>query len=526
MPAFDLILSGGRVVDGSGAEPLRADVGIGADRITAVGDLAGADAAERLDVTGLLVFPGFIDVHAHVDAVLPEPRVQQALLRQGVTSVIIGQDGISFAPTGTRGLRHAERYFAAVNGRVGGEGYGVAERLRSLAGGSAVNVGQLVPAGTVRADVIGLDDRPATPAELARMVGVVEQALAEGALGLSTGLDYVPGGFAGIDELVALADPVGAAAGALVSHLRGYASERIADAIGELALIAERSGANGHISHLTARFALVEPLLDAAAERGTVLSFDSYPYLRGATILAMIALPPELQAGGPGATVARLGQASVRHELRMRWFPANPRLFTVRLAYIASHDFAWAEGMPLTEAARAHGADLADFVCELLVASDLAVGCVVDNGADRDECDVRALLRRPEQLASSDAIYLGSHPHPRGWGAFARLLGRHVRELGDWTWGEAAWHLAGHAAQRFGLADRGSVTQGTMADLAVVDPAVVADVADYGAPVRPAVGVPHVLVAGRFALRDGEVTAERPGRPLLRGFARIVKEGG
>ena len=516
VPSFDLVLAGGRVVDGSGAEPVQADVGIVADRITAVGALADTPARERLDAAGLLVMPGFIDVHAHVDAVLPEPRVQQALLRQGVTSVIVGQDGISFAPAGARGLRHAERYFAAVNGRApaGYAGGGVGARLEQLVRDSAVNVGQLVPAGTVRAEVVGLDDRPATPGELARMTDVVDAALAEGALGLSTGLDYVPGAFADADELIALARPVGAMGGAIVSHLRGYASDRIADAVSELAHIAEQSGAHGHISHLTGRAALVEPLLDAASARGTVLSFDSYPYLRGATILAMIALPPEMQAGGPDATRARLAEESVRHELRTRWFPTNPRLATVRIAYVADPAFAWAEGMLLTDAARRHGTDLAAFVCELLIASELSVGCVVDNGADRDESDVRALLRRTEHMASSDAIYLGSHPHPRGWGAFARLLGRHVRELGDWSWGEAAWHLAGHAAQRFGLAGRGVVARGAIADLALVDPLTVGDRSDYDAPTRPAAGVPHVLVSGRFALRDGALTTERPGQVL------------
>ena len=174
--------------------------------------------------------------------------------------------------------------------------------------------------------------------------------------------------------------------------------------------------------------------------------------------------------------------------------------------------------MTLSHAAGVWGhGDVADFICTALIACDLAVGCVMDNGPERTEEDVRQLLRRPSHMASSDAIFLGRHPHPRGWGAFARLLGRHVRDLGDWTWGEAAYHLSGHAARRFGLSGRGVVAPGHVADLAVIDPARISDAATYDDPARTAQGVRHVVVSGEVALRDGTVLGVKAGRALRSG---------
>jgi N-acyl-D-amino-acid deacylase len=521
--SFDLIIGGGQVVDGTGAEAVPGDVGVVANRIAAVGDLTEAVAHERIDATGALVLPGFVDAHSHADTVLGQPEVQAALLCQGVTTVILGQDGISVAPSDRFAAGYADRYFAAVNGSVPQEfrsGVSVAELLDSYDRRGAVNAGYLVPAATVRARVIGLAAQRATDDQRRRMVDLVEEGLADGALGLSTGLDYVPGQFADTDELTALCRPVADARGTYVSHMRGYTSERAVDALEEIARIAAVSGVNAHVSHLHGQAALVAGTLDRIRrDRGVALSFDSYPYLRGSTILAMLLLPPQLQADGVDATLARLRDPSVRDELRHGWFPRNEaRLNSIRLSFLGSLELRWAEGSLLREAAARWGrGDLTDFICDALITCDLAIGCVVDNGSDRTEDDMRHLLRRPEHMASSDAIFLGDHPHPRAWGAFARLLGRHVREQGDWTWGEAAAHLSGNAARRFGLVGRGLIADGQIADLVVLDPAIVADSSSYEDPRRTAVGVSHVVVSGEVALRDGAVTGARSGR-ALRGW--------
>lgn len=523
MTAFDLIIRGGQIADGTGAEPVRGDVGITGRRITAIGDLAGSDARDHLDAAGAIVFPGFIDAHSHADVSLPEPHVQAAYLHQGVTTVILGQDGVSFAPGDASAVAYAGRYFRAVNGPAPAgyrDGVTVAELLAAHDRRGAINAAYLVPAGTVRAQVVGLSPGQPDAAQLGRMVGLVEEGLGDGAVGLSTGLDYVPGQFADASELAALCAPVAAAGGVYVSHLRGYRRERITGAIGEAARIAADSGAGGHVSHLHGPAGVVEAALESARrDLGVSLTHDSYPYLRGNTILAMLVLPAELQAGGIGTTLLRLAEPGVRDHLRHTWLPAlGPRLGTATLTFLGHPDFRWAEGMKLSEAARTwdHG-DVADFICTALTECDLAVGCVMDNGPDRTEDDVRQLLRRPSHMASSDAIFLGRHPHPRGWGAFARLLGRHVRELGDWTWGQAACHLSGHAARRFGLAGRGTVAPGHIADLAVIDPAAITDTATYDNPARTAQGVRHVVVSGEVALRAGAVCGVEAGRALRFG---------
>lgn len=521
--AFDLIIRGGRIADGTGAEPVPGDVGVTGNRIAAVGDLAASDARDHLDAAGAIVFPGFIDAHSHADASLPRPDVQAAYLHQGVTTVIGGQDGVSFAPSDAFAAGYADRYFRAVNGPAPARyrgGVTVAELLAAHDRRGAINAAYLVPAATVRAQVVGLSPGRPAAGQLGRMVRIVEDALGDGAVGLSTGLDYVPGQFADASELAALCAPVAAAGGVYVSHLRGYRRDRIADAIGEAARIAAWSGAAGHVSHLHGPAGVVEAALEAVSrDPGVTLTYDSYPYLRGNTILAMLVLPARLQADGIGTTLARLNDPGVRDKLRHMWLPAlGTRLHSATLSFLGHPDFQWAEGMTLLQAAGVWGrGDVADFIAAALTACDLAVGCVIDNGPDRTEEDVRQLLRRPGHMASSDAIFLGRHPHPRGWGAFARMLGRHVRDLHDWTWGEAAYHLSGHAARRFGLAGRGIVAPGQIADLAVIDPAQVADLATYDLPARTAQGVRHVVVSGEVALRDGAVRGISAGRALRRG---------
>ncbi len=509
MTAAELVIRGGRVADGSGSEPVPADVAIADGAIVAVGRLDGIETARVLDAAGLLVMPGLIDVHSHAAHLLDEPGVAEAHLRQGVTTIVAGQDGLGPAPIGAEVAHWLARYFGAVDGIAPVAGT-MADWLGSR-DGRALNVAALVPAGSVRAEVVGFEDRPATAPELRRMTALVADAMADGALGLSTGLDYVPGRFASTEELAAIAAPVGEVEGVYASHLRGYGADRINAALAEAREIARLSGARAHASHLHGPRALLEPLL----EEGD-LTFDSYPYLRGSSILAMVLLPPEVQAGGIDATLGLLGDPGALAALRPR-VEADPRIATGVISFAAHPDWRWTEGLGLPRAAeRYHGGDVLAFGAELLRACDIAVGAVFENGPDRTEDDMRALLAHPSHLAGSDAILLGSRPHPRGWGAFARLLGRHVRELGDLGWGAAARHLAGHAAERFGLAGRGLVAPGAAADLVVLDPERIADVATYDDPRRPAEGVVHVLVNGVIAVDDGRLTGARAGRALRR----------
>jgi N-acyl-D-amino-acid deacylase len=246
--------------------------------------------------------------------------------------------------------------------------------------------------------------------------------------------------------------------------------------------------------------------------QGLDVTFDSYPYQRASSILGMVVLPDWLPTADPAATSAALRDPAVRERLKAGWTDELwPR---VTLASVANPDWAWTEGRSIPDAAARAGLDPADFVIELLLADRLRVGCVFERYPPTTEESVRALLRDDRHTGGSDGIYVGGHPHPRGYGAVARLLGRHTRELGDWTWPQAVVHLAGRPAQRFGLTGRGRVAAGYTADLVVLDPARVGDRATYETPREPAVGIDDVLVAGVPVLAGGTLTGARPGRGL------------
>ncbi len=519
MTMVDLLLRGGTVVDGAGGLPQRADVAVSGDRIVGVGQLADTTAGEVVDITGRHVFPGMVDAHIHGDALVADPEAQLASLRQGVTSWILGQDGVSFAPGGRETVRYAGRYFAAINGAAPAAilaGCTVAELLGGYDGSSALNAGYLIPAGTVRAEVMGVTDRPATDADRSAMRALVEAGLADGALGLSTGLDYVPGRFADAAEIAGLCVPVAAAGRPYVSHIRHY-EDRTPIGMQEVAEIIRLSGVSPHISHYHGPGRLLTDLVTAMQADGVDISYDSYPYSRGCSILAMVLLPAWVQDAGVDHTVEQLDDPAVIERLRTEWFPTVQDAFPrVRLAYVDSTEWSWAEGLGLIAAAERAGLSVPDFVCRILRDTALAVGAVFSQPRSGEE-DTRILMANDAHVGGSDGIALGGHPHPRFWGAFARFLGYHTRELGDWTWQQAAQHLASRSATRFGLRGRGFVRAGYVADLAIIDTGQVIDRSTYDDPRQCADGVDDVLVSGAWALRNGKLTGATPGRALRYG---------
>ncbi len=502
-----ILVRGGVLV---GDEPVRADLRVVGDRIAEIGPDLPVDGADVLDADGLLVLPGFVDAHAHGDAAVLDPDVQAALTHQGVTTVVLGQDGVSFAPSpaGSGASEYAERYFAAINGsHPTFRGGSVSDLLGTYDRTTTVHTAYLVPHGTLRYAVMGADNRPARPGEVAAMVRLLEQGLDDGARGMSTGLEYAPASSADRDELVALCAVLARRGRPHVSHMRGY-EDRAPAALAELLDLARATGVGTHVSHYHGPAGRLGPLVDDALVGGLDLTFDAYPYLRGASILALVALPDSLPLADADRTLALLADPAVRSRL-----PARDEVWPrVTLAWVPG--LPWAEGLSLLEVAGRLGMTPADAALHLLVTTNLQVGCVFDQPPTNSDESMRALLRHPAHCAGSDGIYGGGHPHPRGWGTFARLLGRHVRELGDWDWPTAARHLSTTAARRFGLDDRGSLDVGRRADLAVVDPATVIDNATYEDPRRLAAGVHAVLVDGVPALRDGRLTGALPGRPV------------
>jgi N-acyl-D-amino-acid deacylase len=518
---FDLVLAGGRVVDGTGSPWFRADVGIRGDRIAAVGALGRAEARRRLDVASRVVAPGFVDTHVHADLALLADPLHEAAIRQGVTTYLLGQDGVAMAPAAPATLEYMRRYTAGFSGRVDvpDPWSSMAEYLARFDRRAAVNVACLVPNGNVRMDVMGLETRPPTPDELGRMRRIVRQAMDEGAVGISSGLDYIPSRYAETEELVELCREIAPYGGVYVTHMRGYSPATVIGAMDEVFRIAREAGVPALISHFNSQADLVLPHLDRARAAGLDVAFDLYGYLAGSTILGMIALPPWAQEGGADATLARLGDPAVRARLRAEGF-AGPRgpLDQVRLSYVEAPAYRSYEGLTLAEAAgratgRAGAEAIVDFVCDVLVASSLAVGCVVAH-QQRAEEDVTALMRHPAMMGGSDGIFAGGRPHPRGWGCFGRYLGHYVREARTWTLEEAVQHLAAHPARRLGLADRGLIRPGMAADLVVFDADRIGDRATYADGRQPAAGVDHVLVNGELVLVDGQRTRALPGRAL------------
>jgi N-acyl-D-amino-acid deacylase len=507
---FDLLLRRGTVIDGSGSPGVVADVGVVGDRVTAVGRVGDAEARVAIDVTGKVVCPGFVDAHVHGDLPLLVDPLHEPAVRQGVTTYIVGQDGVAFAPAGPATMRHMRRYTAGFNGNFptpGREWATVAEFLALFDRRCAINVAALVPNGNVRMEAMGLADRRPTATELAHMRRLVREGMEHGAVGLSSGLDYVPSLYADEAELTALCQEIAPFGGVYVTHMRGYTPAQAPAALAEVFAVGRGAGCGVHVSHFNCLAEQTIPLLE-----GQDVTFDLYPYLYGSTTLAMLTLPPELNAGGVDATLERLKTPAVRRELEAAF--ANPRfpIETIRLANVPGREHL--EGLGLVEAAG--GQSLVEFVCDLLLATDLAAGCVIRHFAERQEADIVALTRHPAMTAGSDGIYCGGSPHPRGTGTFAKYVGEFVRS-GVWPLEAAVAHLSGHTARRFGLRDRGLVREGYAADLAVFDPAAVADRSTYTDGKRLAAGMEHVVVNGELVLHHGERTPALPGRGLKRG---------
>ncbi len=513
---FDFVVAGGLVADGSGGPPVRADVGIRADKVEAVGDLAAAAAKRRVEATDCWVMPGFVDAHIHCESRLGDEAVQLALLTQGVTTVIVGQDGLSFVGGTSTTNAFIDRYFRAINGDSGPEfvsGLGVSAALASMAQRARTNVATLLPLGTVRANIMGFAKRCGTRSEWALMKDAVAAGLDDGAIGVSTGLDYVPGCFATTEELVYLCRIAKAKGAVYVTHMRGYES-RAALGIKEVEDICGRSGVAAHVSHYHGRGDHLCALMHGARERGADITYDTYPYLRSSTTLAKVALPLWVQGGTVEDVVKRLRDKSVVERLDRDWMPTiTSELAGVTVSYAGVAAWSWAEGLRFNDLRESigPGTSPAELICGMLADCDLAVGCVAAHPASNSEADLSALMREPNHMGGSDGIYVGKAPHPRGWGTFARFLSRHTRELGDWSWSDASVHLASAAANRFGLWRRGQVKPGYFADLCVVREGQVADMSTYAEPRRYATGVSQVFVNGVLVLDDGQLVDEYPG---------------
>jgi N-acyl-D-amino-acid deacylase len=514
---FDILISGGRVVDGTGNPWFRADVGIVGDRIAAIGQLGPAVCRIGVNATGKVVAPGFVDAHVHGDLALLADPYHEPAIRQGVTTYLLGQDGVAMAPASPATLAYMRRYTAGFSGipTLSQIWRTMADYLACFDRRCALNVACLVPNGNLRLETMGLETRPSTSEELARMGRLLREGMEQGAVGLSTGLDYIPSRYATTEELIALCREMAPYGGVYVTHMRRYDPDGVLDSMDEVFHIGREAGVPVHISHFNSRADLVLPKLDEARRQGIDVTFDLYCYLAGSSILGMFALPPWVQEGGIEPTVERLKDPAVRR--RLSDWSEKPRgpLEKVRLSFVAAEQYRRYEGKALPQAAHEAGVSLLDFICDVLIASDMAVGCIAPH-LNRTEQDIEDLMRHPAMMGGSDGIYTGSRPHPRGCGCFARYLGYHVRERRTWTLEQAVQRLAAHPAARFGLHDRGLLRPGLAADVVVFDADKIADRSTFDDGRVLAEGVEHVVVNGELVLHQGQRTRALPGRALRR----------
>ncbi|RLV49853.1 D-aminoacylase [Nocardioides mangrovicus] len=498
------------VVDGSGEPGYTADVGIVEGRIT----FEPVRDAHVVESRGRVLCPGFIDMHAHSDVVLLTEPEHTAKVSQGVTLEVLGQDGLSFAPTDEPTRVVLRQQIAGWNGDCAEAGWDtVADYLARLDEGIACHAAYLVPQGTLRLMVVGADDRPATSAEIDAMCDLLAQGLSEGAFGMSSGLTYAPGMYADDAELAALLRVVAEHGGYYSPHHRSYGAGAL-EAYAEMIELCERTGCPLHLTHATLNF---EPnrgrapelvaMLDAALERGLDLTLDSYPYLAGATTLAAL-LPGWASSGGPTAVLERLADPEqaqrIRHDVEVSGSDGCH-------GCVVDWSTVQVSGTSVPERAGTYVRDFEDAV-GLLQADRLATSVLQHVG---HEDNVRTIMRHRTHCGGSDAILVGERPHPRAWGTFPRYLGHYVAQ-GVLDLVEAVHHLTGRPASRLGLTDRGLVREGHAADLVLLDPDRVRDTATYADPRRQCEGIDEVWVAGESVVSDGRRTAAMPGRALRR----------
>ena len=531
MPGTRLGLRGATVVDGTGAPRYRADVVVAAGRIAEIATDGQAIAADRsVDVTGLVLAPGFIDMHAHSDlALLSEPE-HMAKVGQGVTLELLGQDGLAYAPVDDVTLANVRRQIAGWNGDPADFDWNwrsVGEYLDRLdSSGIATNACYLVPHGSVRMLVLGYDDRVPSQDELGQMQALIRTGMSEGAVGISFGLGYTPGMYAATAELAEVCRTVAELGGFFATHHRSYGAGAL-EAYTEMIDVSRASGCPLHLSHATMNFGVnrgrageLIALLDAAIADGCDISLDTYPYLPGSTTLAAL-LPGWTSAQGPDGVLRLLADpaacARIREEMEIRGSDGCQRVpvdwDSIQISGVGDVALNGKVGRTVAELARGAGREAFDVYRELLIADSLATTILHLVGHEEN---VREIMRHPAHTGGSDGLLVGTRPHPRAWGTFPRYLGHYSRELGVLGLEECVAHLTGNAARRLQLRDRGLIRAGYAADLVLFDPETIRDAATYEEPRQQAKGIEYVFVNGVAVLAEGRHTGALAGRALRR----------
>jgi N-acyl-D-amino-acid deacylase len=533
---YDTIIRNGRIIDGTGSPWFAGDVAIEGGRIVRIGKLDGEQANNVIDAQGHFVVPGLIDIHSHSDLTIVLEGRASSSVAQGITTQIMGNCGISAAPTRdhelyygaldpamTRGLNCDWLSFAEYFGRLADQGVGT-------------NVATLAGHGNIRVAAMGYDDREPTAAEMDRMKELTAQAMEDGAVGLSSGLAYAPGPYAKLEELIELGKVVGQYNGIYTSHIRNQ-TEGIGAAVDEVIAVGEQAGITAHVSHMQPGAPMIgstKDLLDTIDRmraQGVDVSCDAIPYTIGSTTLKSL-LPPWALDGGDAELLKRLGDAPMREKIKQDTMTHGAESGGSRKRNLVKEgrwDLIWlgsAEvnaglvGKSFVEIATARGQDPHDAVLDILLEDEARPWMLAE---DVSEEDFRNIARHPVGGVISDGFSLvpegvlaeGKH-HPRSYGAFPHFLQHFVREQGVLSWEQAIYKLTGYAASRFHLKERGLLCEGFWADVLIFDPQRIAATADFDNPYSYPVGVDCVLLNGEVVARDGEVEGKLVGQ-VIRG---------
>jgi N-acyl-D-aspartate/D-glutamate deacylase len=522
---YDLLIRGALVIDGTGSEGFAGDAAVAGGRFVAVAPRLEGGAARVIDAAGLALSPGFIDIHCHSDRYHIEAPAGEIKLRQGVTLEVVGNCGASLAPLAAERAQEAVDFAVGGPGRFKGPvdwlGYGQ-YAAKVAAGRPVVNVMGLVGHGSLRIAAMGFAARPATPAELARMEGLLDEALADGAAGLSSGLYYAPGLFATTEEVVALCRVAARRGGFYATHLRNEA-EGLLDSLDEAIHIGRAAGVPVHVSHLKAAGWRNWHLADAAVARieaaraeGLDVTVDAYPYHFSSTSLLTV-IPPWALDGGGAALLSRLADPAAREKIVGQikdGLPGWENIF---------HNAGWEkivvsaagtaagrklEGRSVADIARDAGKDPFECALDIIAGEQGAVSIIAGS---MNEDNVARFIGLPYAMIGSDGAPNEGKPHPRVYGTFPRVLRRFVRELKSLSLPEAIHKMTGMTARRLRLDAFGRVAAGARADAVLFDPERFADTATFDDPRREPVGLHSVIVAGRLVIDAGRSTGQRPG---------------
>ena len=528
--SYDLLIENGTIVDGSGEQAFAASVGVRDGRLAVVRG-AAADAPQRIDATGLVVAPGFIDLHSHSGLMIFADPLHEPKVRQGITTEVIGVDGLSYAPiSDPADLEALVHMNAGLDGAPpearphdwsSVESY--LDRLDGLR--PSVNLAFMVGNSALRMSAMGWDEVEATGADVANMRAMLREAMGQGAIGVSSGLDYPPGAYASTDELAQLTQEAAQHGGFYHTHVRYDLGDRYLDPFREAIEIGRRGEGPAHITHFYHRQTFpggpgpMLELVDDARAEGLDVTFDTYPYEWASTRL-LIMIPPWVQAGGPMRTRERLAETSVRDRIRTELaergvlYAGRRAWDDVRLGAFTRPELLRWEGATLGDVIADRGDDPVDVICDLLLEEDLRVNQVTTGPWTET---LGAFIRHPVGMIGTDSTFVGEKPSPRTYGSFPRVLGQFVREEALLSLEEAVRSMTSAAAARLGLADRGWIRDGHVADLTIFDPARVRSNATYDDPRRYPDGIEWVIVGGEVVVERGEHTGARPGRTLRRG---------